>query len=121
MTNAVPSGRVYVRIPAQLQVGIRERAREATIWFLSRDLSLGGVFLESDLLLDPGTRLWLRFRVDDGPETEVRGSIVWARAEAEGPQEPAGMGVAFDEMPVATMDALSGLIRREAGRVTHED
>lgn len=119
--TAAPSGRIYVRIPAQLQVGVRERAREATIWFLSRDLSLGGVFLESDLLLEPGTRLWLRFRVGDQPEAEVRGAIVWARAEAEGPEEPAGMGVAFDEMPVTVMDALSGLIRREAGRLTHED
>lgn len=121
MAEAPATGRVYVRIPAQIQIGIRERSRDATIWFLSRDLSVGGVFLESDLLLDPGTHLWLRFRVDDGPEHEVRGTIVWARAEAEGPEEPSGMGVAFEAMPLQTMDELTAMIRARAGRVTHED
>lgn len=121
MAEASTSGRVYVRIPAQIQIGVRERSHDATIWFLSRDLSVGGVFLKSDLLLEPGTHLWLRFRLGDGPEHEVRGTIVWARAEAEGPEEPPGMGVAFESMPLPTMDALSAMIRIRAGRVTYED
>lgn len=126
--NDAASGRVYVRIGARISVAVRPEPHFATIWFLTRDLSVGGVFLESDLLFDPGTPMILRFRVaadpdtpeEEGVEHEVRGRVVWARDEEQSPDEVAGMGVAFEEMPHATRHALAAYIAMRVGQFRYD-
>jgi len=75
------------------------RAREAegdgVLLFEAADVSSGGAFLKSDLLLEQGDPLALEFRIP-GLQRLLRaqGRIAWVRRFPEEGQ-PAGMGVEF--------------------------
>lgn len=75
-----------------------------------RDLSEGGAFLASDLLLEPGTRLELTFQLPgiDGPLT-VAARVAWVRRFPE-PDETPGMGVEFVAMVEAHRAQLAGFL-----------
>ena len=62
-------------------------------------LGAGGLFLESEDLLDCGASIKMRFRLPRGEVLhEVEGRIVWARAGARGDTMHApGMGVQFTD------------------------
>ena len=59
------------------------------------DLSAGGAFLVSDLLLEPGETLSLEFEIAgrSGP-VHAQARVAWVR-RFPGPEEPAGMGIEF--------------------------
>ena len=63
--------------------------------FTSADVSAGGAFLKSDLLLEQGEPLSLEFHLE-GRMSPIRAQarVVWVRRFPEG-SEPAGMGVEF--------------------------
>ena len=58
------------------------------------DLSLGGMFIESLFPEDEGTKLKLDLRLE-GFRLRLPAQVVWSRAVAASPGEPAGMGVVF--------------------------
>lgn len=59
------------------------------------DLSAGGAFLVSDLLLEPGETLSLEFEIAGraGP-VQAQARVAWVR-RFPGPEQPAGMGIEF--------------------------
>ncbi len=59
------------------------------------DLSAGGAFLVSDMLLEPGETLSLEFEIAGrtGP-VQAQARVAWVR-RFPGPEEPAGMGIEF--------------------------
>ena len=87
--------RVHPRRLAELPVLVQElgeRVRGA-IQFDTRDVSLGGAFLRSDLLFEVGEELELEFQLPDGGRTiRTRGRVVHVQRE---PIDSAGMGIAF--------------------------
>ena len=78
--------------------------------FTSADVSAGGAFLKSDLLLEQGEVLSLEFHLD-GRKDPIRAKalVVWVRRFPEGAQ-PAGMGVEFVGLGEADRAALLALV-----------
>ena len=59
------------------------------------DLSAGGAFLVSELLLEPGETLSLEFQIVGRPApVQVQARVAWVR-RFPGPEQPAGMGIEF--------------------------
>ena len=72
----------------------RDSSGAGTLTFTSADVSSGGAFLKSDLLLEQGEGLSLHFEVPGvGPMT-AQAKVAWVRRFPESGQA-AGMGVQF--------------------------
>jgi uncharacterized protein (TIGR02266 family) len=65
-----------------------------SIRFDARDLSLGGVFLRSDLLFEVGEELALEFKIPGGAPIRARARVVRVASDAQN----AGMGISFSQM-----------------------
>jgi len=116
MNEQARDRRIYVRIPARLEAAVRDRALDATLYFLTRDLSLGGVFLQSDLLLEVGSRVALFFEIpEDLGLCRAYGEVAWTRDDEEGAVP--GMGVRFQELEGDASLRLSRFIRARAGKL----
>jgi c-di-GMP-binding flagellar brake protein YcgR len=83
--------RRYSRAPLATQVYCQECMSLA----FSRDVSLGGMFIETGNPLPVGSEVSLRFHLDDG------GPIVVTAAEVKYSVQKLGMGVEFVELPPA--------------------
>ena len=86
--------RAHPRRDTELPVLVHDsgnRVRGA-IRFDTRDLSLGGAFLRSDLLFEVGEELDLEFQLPGGPLVRARGRVVRVARE---PLGATGMGIAF--------------------------
>jgi len=59
------------------------------------DLSAGGAFLVSDMLLEPGESLSLEFEIAGrAAPVQAQARVAWVR-RFPGPEQPAGMGIEF--------------------------
>jgi uncharacterized protein (TIGR02266 family) len=75
--------------------------------FEGADLSAGGTFLKSDLLLEQGESFALEFRVPRVSKVfHAQGRVAWVRRFPKG-GEPAGMGVEFSAMSDEDRSVLS--------------
>lgn len=96
--------RKFIRVPVKFKVLMSDDDCEGFVYFSSRDLSAGGIFLVSDLLLEKGTAVRLEFMIP-GHKNEVRveGRIAWIKDEADPryPHIPSGMGVQFTKVNAA--------------------
>lgn len=73
---------------------------------LSRNISLGGLFVELDAALPLGAKVDVRFRVPTQPEPiEVSGEIRWI--EPHSPDRPAGVAVRFQGLRAREVWALN--------------
>jgi hypothetical protein len=72
------------------------------------NLSAGGAFLESDLLLEPGEILDIAFAAP-GRTVVARAEVVWARRFPGEGQAP-GMGIRFGELGEGDRAALAALL-----------
>ncbi len=67
----------------------------------ARDLSAGGIFVDTTIMHPVGTRFRLSLHLDDGIERVVRGvgEVRWAReAKSDDPTSPMGVGIRFVEL-----------------------
>jgi hypothetical protein len=62
----------------------------------SVDIGPRGVFVRSDVLLEPGEDLWVSLNVPGGPKLVVRGRVIRGELGVDG--RPAGMGIAFIDL-----------------------
>ncbi|HTS82175.1 MAG TPA: PilZ domain-containing protein [Myxococcaceae bacterium] len=77
----------------------------------SSDLSAGGAFLVSDLLLEPGETLSLEFRIPGRPApVQAQARVVWVR-RFPGAEQPAGMGIEFVRLGKDERAALDAWVR----------
>jgi uncharacterized protein (TIGR02266 family) len=75
------------------------------------DLSAGGAFLVSDLLLEPGETLALEFSVPGLPApVQAQARVAWVR-RFPGPERPAGMGIEFARLGRAERAALDAWVQ----------
>ena len=90
------------RVPLKVQVFVRDHEYDGTIFFYSSNISTGGMFLESDLLLDEGTEFTLEFTLPSVPRfIRAKGKVVWVtRPGIVGVDEEVtpGMGIKFIEI-----------------------
>lgn len=83
----------------------RDEGGAGTLVFTSADVSAGGAFLKSELLLEVGETLTLEFRVAPDMLVRTAARVAWVRRFPEGAQ-PAGMGVQFTSMGEAERAAV---------------
>ena len=82
--------------------------------FEGADLSAGGAFLKSDLLLEAGERLSLEFQITGATEpVKVQARVAWARRFPDA-EEPAGMGIEFLSIGEAELTALRAHLAAQA-------
>ena len=108
--KAGPRGeqRAFPRKAVELPVLVYDagnRVRGA-IRFDTRDLSLGGAFLRSDLLFEPGEELELEFELPSKLLVRARSKVV--RVVRDGNPNDAGMGIAF--LSLGDADAVRAFI-----------
>ena len=104
-----------LRIPVRITVVLRETTFDGTLYFSSSDLSLGGMFLEADLLLQEGSVVSLQYSLPNGG-TPIRSVARIARvvdSQEEGTR--CGFGVEFLEMDLSSREQLRGFIARALG------
>lgn len=87
--------RHHKRKPVDVEFSCRDEAGLGQLQFGSGDVSAGGAFLRSDLLLEQGERLWLEFALP-GRESPVRAEarVAWVR-RFPGEGQEGGMGIEF--------------------------
>ena len=81
----------------ELQVDFRARHQSGAgqLLFESADVSAGGSFLKSDLLLEVGEALVVEFHLPEVPRAiRAQGRVAWVRRFPH-EDEPAGMGLEF--------------------------
>lgn len=96
-SNAPPMGadqRRSERRALAAEFSARDGAGAGTLTFTSEDVSAGGVFLKSDLLLEQGEPLALEFAVPGLGAMKAQARVAWVRRFPEAGQA-AGMGVEF--------------------------
>jgi hypothetical protein len=99
--------RRFLRRPVAVEFSGRDATGAGSLVFRSEDLSQGGAFLRCELLLEEQEQLTLRFRVPGSEEVcSVQATVVWVR-RFPAPDEPAGVGVAFGQLPLPAHAALS--------------
>lgn len=77
----------------------------------STDLSEGGIFIETEKPLPPGTPLTLRFTLPGVDRVfEVKAKVAWLNEERSS-RLPRGMGVQFESMDDADRKAIENYIR----------
>lgn len=82
------------RAAVQARFSARDASGAGTLTFTSGDVSTGGAFLRSDLLLEQGEALALHFEVPGEGAVQTQAKVAWVRRFPEEGQL-AGMGVEF--------------------------
>jgi uncharacterized protein (TIGR02266 family) len=102
-----PEQRRTPRVRVDVDFKAREGTGGGTLLFRAADLSLGGAFLRSALLLEEGETLALEFRLP-GSHRLLRATarVAWVRRFPTG-QQPAGMGMEFLSMSPEDREVLS--------------
>ena len=86
--------RKEARAAVQARFSARDASGAGTLTFTSDDVSTGGAFLRSDLLLEQGESLSLAFVVPGEGPVLAQARVAWVRRFPEAGQL-AGMGVEF--------------------------
>jgi uncharacterized protein (TIGR02266 family) len=96
----------------------RESQGAGQLLFQGTDLSPGGTFLRSDLLLEQGETLAVEFRVPGVPRLmRAQAKVAWVRRFPREP-EVAGMGVEFVAMTDEDRTTLSEYLTQVGGART---
>lgn len=106
--------RSYVRVPVKIRMLARYEGEGAgELYFFSKNLSAGGVFLESDILLEKGTRIYLEFVLPHDPKLIiVKSEVVWIKEDTgQGPHTSAGMGIKFLNLDEENRKAIVDFIK----------
>ena len=100
MTASGSEKRVYQRKTLRAQVVFLDESQEEFIYFYSTDLSLGGIFLESDIPLKTGTKVSLSFSLPYG-DSRIRAEALVVRNEKRSVDSDSivGVGVQFTHLP----------------------
>jgi hypothetical protein len=104
---AFKTPRQHARRPVELPVTLvrGDDRREAEILFDTGDVSLGGAFLRSAVLLEIDDELDLELVLPAGRGVRARGRIVRVS------QDPPGMGIAFTNLAASDREALQELLK----------
>jgi len=108
--------RVHTRRPLQVEIQAGDGAVDGEIFFDTRNVSEGGVFLKSDLLLEVGEVLWMAFVLPGTPVgIRTRGRVVWVNRHPneKDPADLPGMGVKFLDLSPEEQEALKAYLSEE--------
>jgi uncharacterized protein (TIGR02266 family) len=106
----VSENRKNLRVPSRLRCWCE--GENITVYARIGNLSEGGIFLRTSTPLGEGSRATLRFGADDAIEAPAR--VVWARVEGQG--GPPGMGLIFEGVDDARLEAIRRIVHDEGDR-----
>ncbi len=76
----------------------------------TRDINEGGLFIETEKPRPTGTEVAMRFNLPGTDEPlQTIGRVVWVRSASN--EEPAGMGIEFDELSEEDRGRINDMIR----------
>lgn len=88
--------RLFPRKELRTQVIFEDELGEGFIYFYSTDVSVGGLFIESEIPLRLGTKVFLSFKLhDDAGPLQMTGEIIRLEKERGGSTPIVGMGIRF--------------------------
>ena len=88
--------RVYPRKKLRSRVVFEDETGEGFIYFYSTDVSIGGIFFETDVPLKVGTRVFLSFSLSNGEKPlRATGQVVRLEREAGAGFVVLGAGIKF--------------------------
>src|SRR5262245_22828780 len=100
--------RRFPRKSLQVDIRARDSGSAGLLMFEGQDLSAGGSFLKSELLLEQGEPLSVEFRVPGVARLiQAQARVAWVRRFPR-PEEDAGMGIQF----VTLVDEDRGVLER---------
>jgi uncharacterized protein (TIGR02266 family) len=102
--------RRFPRKTIQVQIRVNGSPAFGQLVFDSADLSLGGAFLQSEVLYDEGEPLELELRLPWTDGIRARARIAWVRRID--PDGAAGMGVQFDDLDPGDRQRLERFLAR---------
>lgn len=103
--------RRFPRKQINVEFRVREVARIGRLSFDTVDLSVGGAFLESEVLFEEGEPLELELQIPGTASTlRARARVAWIRRID--PDGATGMGVQFEEMSAADRQEIERLLAR---------
>jgi uncharacterized protein (TIGR02266 family) len=104
--------RRYIRRAVKVEFRGKDTEGMGDLLFDSADLSAGGTFLKSDVLLELGDRLSLEFQIPETNQTvQAQCRVAWVRRFPTG-DEPAGMGIEFLTLADDDRKALSEFVSK---------
>ena len=101
--------RRHTRKPVDVEFKSDDSSGFGALYFDSGDISLGGAFLISDLLLEESEELTLELDLPTRGTVKILARVMWVRLFPKD-AEPAGMGVQFVNLSEADREALAKLI-----------
>jgi c-di-GMP-binding flagellar brake protein YcgR len=116
MTDKNIEKRKFVRKFVTVKFSIADEVIDASVYFDTRDISLGGIFIESDLLLDIGEEIELKFPSPINPEQSftIKGRVA-RTIKGKNPYDRdsvPGMGVQFINLDEKKKRALLSLMNQ---------
>lgn len=112
MNYAGQEKRLFPRKQLRTRVVFEDETGEGFIYFYTTDISVGGLFFESDIPLKIGTRVFLSFSLKEGGSPiHATGQVIRVEKESESGPFVLGMGVKYLDLPEAAREAISGFVQ----------
>ena len=103
--------RLFPRKNLRSRVVFEDETGEGFIYFYSTDLSVGGIFFESDVPLKLGTQVFLSFSLRDGERPlRVTGQVVRIEHEKGTGFVVLGVGIKFLDLPEDTRRIIESFV-----------
>lgn len=104
--------RLFPRKQLRTRVVFEDETGEGFVYFYTTDISVGGLFFESDIPLKIGTRVFLSFSLREGePPIRATGQVVRAEKESGGGFFILGMGIKYLDLPEAAREAIDRFVQ----------
>ena len=106
--------RRYTRYPIGVNFKVREddQASSGEVLFDTINVSAGGAFLRSELLLEVGIEVEVTFTLPNSDKTlSTKARVAWVTRGSAGKREP-GMGIEFTELTEEDKEMIESLIQR---------
>lgn len=78
----------------------------------AENLSAGGVFIATHKLKPVGSKIDLSINLPDGAQLHASGEVRWIRVFNEQSDTPPGMGVRFEDLAPAAVEAIQSFLSR---------
>lgn len=105
--------RQHARHPLEVEIEVGDGQLGGELYFDSHNVSQGGLFLKTDLLLEVGETYWISFTLPGSSVSfRTRGKVVWVNKEPDedNPSDRPGMGIKFLDLTDSEKAALTAYL-----------
>ncbi|MBU0552571.1 TIGR02266 family protein [Myxococcota bacterium] len=115
--------RQHQRVPAQLEVEVSQSSDHNFYTGFTHNISEGGLFLATNMMIPIGSELTFRFNMEGFPEAiMVRGVVRWLREPHSFIGDlPPGLGVQFLDLPAPHKRFVQSFINRNRESIFFDD